>query len=215
MGVIRDSLNRLSRTVAKSTAPSEVRTSWASVYTISPFQIVLEDDLTNTPRAPFEVLIPPDQLSIGDRVHVTHYGSQITVDGTPGLFTRLASWISNVSSTAISAYNKANALEFTVGQQANQIEDLQEKSRKIWTTVVSLNPPAAGSSRDTTINLPLGRFSSAPVVSILPVGPAFQISSLGFAVTARSSTGVTIRITNNSTTNFHSISGHLIAIEEE
>ena len=215
MGVIRDSLNRLSRTVAKSTAPSEVRTSWASVYTISPFQIVLEDDLTNTPRAPFEVLIPPDQLSIGDRVHVTHYGSQITVDVVPSLFTRLATWISNVSSTATSAYNKIAGLEFTVGQQAGRIADLEEKSRKIWATAVSLNPPAAGSSRDTTINLPLGRFSSAPVVSILPVGPAFQVSSLGFAITARSSTSVTIRITNNSTTNFNSISAHLIAIEEK
>lgn len=215
MGVIRDSLNRLSRTVAKSTAPSEVRTSWASVYTISPFQIVLEDDLTKTPRAPFEVLIPPDQLSIGDRVHVTHYGSQITVDGTPGLFTRLATWVSNVSSTASKANDKANALEFTVGQQAGRIADLEEKSRKIWATAVSLNPPAAGSSRDTTINLPLGRFSSSPIFSVLPVGPAFQMSSLGFAITARSSTSVTIRITNNSTTNFNSLSAHLIAIEEK
>lgn len=212
MGVIRESLNKLSRTVAKSTAPSEVRTSWASVYTISPFQIVLEDDLTNTPRAPFEVLIPPDQLSIGDRVHVTHYGSQITVDGTPGLFTRLATRIANVASTASDASSDVTALEFTVGQQANQIAALREKSREIWAWVVALNPPAAGSSRDTTISLPLGRFSSAPIVSVMPVDRA-EVSSLGFAITARSATSVTIRVTNNSTTNFNSISAHLIAIE--
>ena len=215
MGVIRDSLNRLSRTVAKSTAPSEVRTSWASVYTISPFQIVLEDDLTNTPRAPFEVLIPPDQLSIGDRVHVTHYGSQITVDGTPGLFTRLATWISNVSSTASNANIKANALEFTVGQQANQIADLREKSREIWAWTVTLNPPAAGATSDTVINLPLGRFSSPPICSVMPTSGSFQVSSLGFAITARSATGVTIRVTNNSTTKFNTLSAHLIAIEAQ
>lgn len=119
MGVIRDSLNRLSRTVAKSTAPSEVRTSWASVYTISPFQIVLEDDLTNTPRAPFEVLIPPDRLSIGDRVHVTHYGSQITVDGTPGLFTRLATpgpWVACALGSGFTGSASVRKLSPTVAE---------------------------------------------------------------------------------------------------
>jgi len=79
---LNHSLNLLAKAAAQSSTPNNnSRSTWATVTSVNPLQVVLDEDITGTPRDPSENAV--GNLRVDQRVRVSYDGARLVITEAP------------------------------------------------------------------------------------------------------------------------------------
>lgn len=100
---INEGLNLISMAVANSSVPRpKTRSNWATVETINPLTIILDEDASQTPREPSENAV--GDLKVTQRVRISHEGNRLIISEAPSkvddlMISELGGWGEYLPST--------------------------------------------------------------------------------------------------------------------